>query len=302
MSVHHATKTLAAIEQVIHADQGAKYRGWLGKVIPHMEDAYSEKEFPFRTHLGASGIGKNCAREIWYGFRWATKPQFGGRLLRLFNRGHLEEARFIAMLLAIGAEVFQQDENGHQFRISDAGGHFGGSGDGIVVNLPDLEPGTKALAEFKTASEKKFKAFAKLGVREANFTYYVQMQVYMRKMGLAIALFMVVNKNNDELYAELVPFDSIVADQFIDRGVNLVFATDAPAKIGKTAGWWECKYCDHKPVCQLNAEPEHNCRTCDMGVPKSDGTWICRDKLPVKVLSKEEQFAGCETWTRSRAI
>ena len=41
-------------------------------------------------------------------------------MLRLFNRGHIEEARFIAMLLTIGMPVYQQDAEGKQFRI-----HFG---------------------------------------------------------------------------------------------------------------------------------------------------------------------------------
>lgn len=302
MAIYLATKTLAAIEANIAEDQGSRYRKWLGRVIPHMEDAYREDEFPFRSHMGASGIGDNCARKIWYGFHWVTKPHFGGRLLRLFNRGHLEEARFIAMLLAIGADVFQQDENGHQFRISDAGGHFGGSGDGIVVNIPDLDPGVSALCEFKTSAEAHFKKIVKSGVKEAKFEHYVQMQVYMRKMGIAIALYMVVNKNNDELHAELVPFDPIVADEFIDRGVNLVFATDAPKRISSSPGWYECKWCDHKPVCHLKNEPEHNCRTCDNGVPKPDGTWVCKVILPLIILNKEDQYKGCDKWIKSRSL
>ena len=39
-SIIKATKTLKAIEESIAADQGAGYRQFLGKVIPHMGDAY----------------------------------------------------------------------------------------------------------------------------------------------------------------------------------------------------------------------------------------------------------------------
>ena len=60
------------------------------------------------------------------------------------------------MLLAIGVQVYQQDEKGNQFRISDAAGHFGGSGDGIGIGIPDLEPNLQALLEFKTSAEKPF--------------------------------------------------------------------------------------------------------------------------------------------------
>ena len=44
-----------------------------------------------RAHLGASMIGRECNRALWYGFRWATVPNFPGRVLRLFKRGHDEE-------------------------------------------------------------------------------------------------------------------------------------------------------------------------------------------------------------------
>ena len=297
--VYLATKTLTAIEEKIQSDQGASFRGALGKVIGHMDDAYREDNFPFRTHLGASGIGGECARQIWYGFRWSTVPKFGGRLLRLFNRGHMEEARFIAMLLAIGIEIYQQDENGKQFRISDAGGHFGGSGDGVGIGIPDLEPGTACLLEFKTSAEKPFVKVQKEGVRAAKFEHYVQMQVYMRKMGLPVALYMVVNKNNDELYAEIVPFDSVVADEFIGRGVNLVWMESEPNKINESPGWFTCRWCDHRPVCHLNAEPAKTCRSCTRASPREDGTWSCfLDAQEPVTLSKEMQFAACDEYKR----
>lgn len=61
----------------------------------------------FRDHLGGSMIGRACEREIWYGFRHATRPNFSGRILRLFNRGHREEERFVAYLRDVGATVYE---------------------------------------------------------------------------------------------------------------------------------------------------------------------------------------------------
>ena len=213
-----ATHTVAKIDAMVKADQGSAFREWLGKVIGHIGDAYRTGNEGHRSHMGASLIGGECARAVWYNFRWATKSNFEGRLLRLFNRGHLEEARFIAMLLMIGCDIYQQDENGNQFRISHAEGHFGGSGDGVAVGIPDLPPGTAALTEFKTHNDKSFTELKAKGVRDAKFEHYVQMNVYMRKMGLAVALYLAVNKNTDELYGEIIPLDSAVADQFLDRG------------------------------------------------------------------------------------
>ncbi|UPT53330.1 putative exonuclease RecB type protein [Synechococcus phage Ssp-JY38] len=58
-----------------------------------------------RHHLGASVVGDECARARWYAFRWATKVEFEGRILRLFDRGHKEEPRFFEWLDMVGAEI-----------------------------------------------------------------------------------------------------------------------------------------------------------------------------------------------------
>lgn len=62
-----------------------------------------------RRHLGASVIGKECLREIWYGWRWAAFTRFEGRMLRLFERGHDEEPRLAELLRIAGAEVQEYD-------------------------------------------------------------------------------------------------------------------------------------------------------------------------------------------------
>ena len=58
-----------------------------------------------RGHLGASGIGAKCARQVWYGFRWAYREKHTGRLQRLFRRGHKEEFTMVEDLRLAGAEV-----------------------------------------------------------------------------------------------------------------------------------------------------------------------------------------------------
>lgn len=297
--IYLASKTVEKINSMMAEDQGASFRTWLGQVVPHMGDAYRGADpVPFRTHMGASGLGNKCDRAIFYGFRWCTKPVFDGRMLRLFNRGHLEEARFIAMLLMIGVQIYQQDENGKQYRISDAGGHLGGSGDGIGVGLPDLEPGTPFVTEFKTASDKKFQEMVKSGVQIANFTYYVQMQLYMGKMGIGVALFMMVNKNNDEIHAELVPFNRAIYEMYLNRGVDLVFATTPPAKISESPGWYECKWCDHYKICHKDEAPYKTCRSCAYVKVESNGTWTCQLDESSTPRTPEEQYKGCEQYSR----
>ena len=95
-----------------------------------------------RNHLGASELGEQCFRKLYYKFRWFRKPSFDGRMLRLFNVGHMAEPRFITYLRGIGFEVKEFSEDGKQFRISGCKGHYGGSLDGMCkaparYNLPE---------------------------------------------------------------------------------------------------------------------------------------------------------------------
>lgn len=295
-----ASKTLAAIEAMLEKDQGATYRGWLGKVIPHIGDAYSTKTDPFRPHLGASGLGDECARKVWYGWRWVTRKRHDGRMVRLFNRGHLEEARFIALLLAIGVQVYQQDANGKQYRISFAEGHAGGSGDGVGVGVPDLTPETAALLEFKTHGDKSFTELKAKGLRTAKFEHYVQMQLYMRKMGLGAGLYMAVNKNTDEIHAEIVGLDVSISDRFLERGEKIVWLEQPPNKLNESPGFFKCRFCDHRPVCHMGAAPDVNCRTCGYSEPRPGKVWYCKQYNTE--LAVEQQFTGCQSWVKKQGL
>jgi hypothetical protein len=84
-----------------------------------------------RNHLGASELGEECWRKLWYGFRWTKLDWHDGRMMRLFNVGHSAEPRFVTYLKGIGFEVKEFDADGKQFRISGVMGHYGGSLDGM---------------------------------------------------------------------------------------------------------------------------------------------------------------------------
>src|SRR3546814_7080313 len=53
--------------------------------------------------------------------------------------------------------------------------------------------------------------------------HYTQMQLYMRKMGLTVALYVAVCKNTDDLYMEIIYLNPEYADQYLDRGDMLVW-------------------------------------------------------------------------------
>lgn len=322
MAVWKATKTLAAIDAAICADGGNSYRRNLGQVLPHLSDAYRSDEDDRRTHLGASVIGSDCERAVFFGFRWASKVRVRGkkgedpqvaesRMRRLWNRGHLEEGRFIALLLTAGISVYQQDQSGKQFRITNLGGHFSGSGDGIAVGCPDLPVGVPCLLEMKTHSSDSFKKLVEDGVKVSKFQHYVQMNQYGNGFGLLYALYLAVNKDTDEIYAEIVQIDSANAQAFLDLAKRIVFAHQLPARIrGGNPGYHVCKYmCDHTDVCYSTVEVERNCRTCEYVQFNPNGTVECislnqRVKAdengwedPI-ILDKNSQLQGCSNYRK----
>src|SRR5690554_6613175 len=82
-----------------------------------------------RPHMGASILGHHCDRYLWLTFRHAVVEKFSGRMLRLFRRGHNEEATVVADLRAAGLHI--SDTGSSQARV-DFGNHVSGSIDGII--------------------------------------------------------------------------------------------------------------------------------------------------------------------------
>lgn len=269
-----ATKTLAAIDAALEADGGARWRGLLKEAVLELTDAFSTKEEGFRRHLGASVIGKPCARELWYGWHWCKKPAFEGRVLRLFNRGHLEEARFIALLRLIHVQVWGLAEDGRQLRISGAAGHFGGSLDSIALGIPDC-PQEPLLVEYKTHGVKSFSGIVSEGVMKAKWEHYVQMNLYASYHDLNWCLYAAVCKDTDALHLELVQVDPQVVKRYQQRAIDITQAPEPPVRINSSPGWYQCKFCHYHKMCHDFEYPEVNCRTCAHSTPIVNGKWKC---------------------------
>lgn len=231
-----------------------------------------------RKHLGASVVGRECAREIWYKFRWTVKGQFDSRMLRLFNRGHREEPQFIRLLREAGIVVHQAGEFGDDneaYRVTGHDGHFGGTPDAVLENVPDLPPDITALGEFKTFNDNQFKKLKEDRLQTAKWEYFVQMQIYQNFHELPVGLFVAVNKNDDELYLELVPTNPDIGKKYTARAGEIIYATEPPERINESPGFWKCRYCDFKDQCHHAYAPEINCRTCAYSAVGPAGSWVC---------------------------
>lgn len=309
-----AEKTLHAIDTAIVEDKGTTFRLRQQQVLPAIGDAYAPEGAVPRGHLGASAIGNPCERAIWYGWRWASyglttfgkkseEPTTGeARIRRLWNRGHLEEGRFISLLLAANITVVQQQANGKQFRFSDLNGHFAGSGDGFACNVPDLPAGMWVTLEFKTHNEKSFDSLVAKGLFASKITHYTQCQQYSARFNMPATLYMAVNKNTDALYAEIVQTDVAFANSTTDKAQRILNSNQPPSRIRNASpGYFECKFCDHYLLCWGKRAPKMSCRTCAFARPSNNGLWCCT-KYNVDGLTVEQQFAGCQSWEAIKGI
>lgn len=248
----------------------------------------------FRTHLGASLIGKECERALWFDFRWVTRAKHPGRLLRLFETGQLEEARLVLNLRRTGATVIEVDpETGRQFRVQAHGGHFGGSLDGIAINLLEA-PKSWHVLEFKTHSTKSFADLLSKKVKNSKPLHFAQMQIYMHMMSIKRAMYLAVCKENDDVYVERLEVDPVFAKGLLDKAQRIIFASTPPQRISSDPTWYQCRMCDHAPVCHVNqvnaAAAEINCRTCLHATPV-EGGWHCARHD--KALNDAQQRVAC---------
>lgn len=252
---------------------------------------YESKPQEQRPHMGASLIGHDCQRYVWLSWRWVLKPEFKGRILRLFSTGQREEPRILEELRGIGATVWDTDPaTGDQWRVSDINGHFGGSLDGVAQGLPEA-PKSVCVLEMKTHSEKSFMDLLKNKVQGSKPQHYDQMQVYMGLMEIDRAMYIAVNKNTDDVYCEWVHFDK---DRFYvlrERARYLIEAPNPPDKLSEDPAYYICKMCNMWKHCHGGLAAEANCRTCCHATPVENAAWHCQHHDGE--ITTEMQRQGC---------
>lgn len=272
----------------------------------------------YRWHLGASLIGQECLRAAWYSFRWAGVMTYSGatpeerranhgRMQRLFQRGHLEEFRFVEYLRGTGWQVFEYDlskpkkEDGSspQFRVSGFGGHFGGSLDGIGIpparyGFPE---GTAFLLEFKTnGTGAGFQKLKEKGAAIAKEQHFAQMSTYGSDPAYRLewALYLNTCKNDDDLHVEIVKLDWKLGDQMRSRAERIITSQEPPLRLSDNPTFWKCKSCDYFKQCHENGPLPKNCRSCKFAKPVDGGEWKC--ELVGQIIPRDFVPQGCNEW------
>lgn len=256
-----------------------------------IDDYHKSKQEKPRPHMGCSQLGHACDRALWLSFRWAVREEFPGRILRLFRRGHAEEASIVSDLRAIGIDI--RNTTSSQSRVS-FGSHVSGSLDGVIESGVPEAPTKRHIAEFKTHSKKSFDALVKDGLEKSKPVHWVQCHVYMYGMDIDRCVYVAVCKDDDRLYTERVKLDKETARKYIERGKRLATQERIPEPISADPSWYQCKFCPAHSFCHDQQPTKHaNCRTCAHSTPLESSDWHCArwDSSPIPV---EFQRTGCD--------
>lgn len=209
-----------------------------------IEEYWRNRDEVYTRELGtlrSSELGDECSRKLWLRSKGHIGERPEPRVLRLFDRGHKEEDRIIEWLEGIGCKVWDQQKTVKAFN-----GRFTGHIDGLVVGVKEA-PQKTHLLEMKTCNDKNFKKLNKEGV---SFQHMVQMNIYMRLLGIDRALYFAVNKNDDDIYLERVKLNIKLADAQLMRAQRIMDATSPPERIGNgKPSWYQCKMCELNKVC-----------------------------------------------------
>lgn len=209
-----------------------------------------------RLYLGASRMGVECERALE--FEYAQTPldsgrHIEGRILRIFDRGHVMEDRMADWIRQCGFTLLTHDENGEQFGFSDLDGRLQGHIDGIFTDGPEgfFYP---ALWENKCVGTKSWREIQKHGVAVAKPVYGAQIALYQAYLCLYEhpAIFTAINADTMEIHVEFVAFDAALAQRMVDRAVRVTTAYDAGELLPRcstTPTHIECKRCHWQDRC-----------------------------------------------------
>ena len=213
---------------------------------------------PKRNYLGASSWGKECKRELAYGWHRVEpdKPPFSPELFAIFAMGHAGEPVVVEMMRTMFTIVTEKMD-GKQFAFYALGGKLSGHCDGIITDGPSHKADGTPLAypmiwENKMLNAKSWKKTRLDGIKKSKPIYYAQVNSYGAYFDVPNGgIISCMNRDSGELYIEHIPFDALNAQESSDRALDVI-QSESPEefpRIHDDPDWWQCTYCDYRLRC-----------------------------------------------------
>lgn len=209
---------------------------------------------PPRHYLGASSIGEECSRKLWYRYN-GHKENFDAETLRRFSDGHDTEAKIIRWLERCpGIEIHTRTDTGGQIGFERFAGAFSGHYDGVGRGFPQA-PKTWHIVEIKCVNEKAFKELEKLKAQNEKTAielwkpeYYSQVQVYMHMEKLTRSIHIVATPGGRNLISVRTEYDKDHALAMLAKAERIINAKTPPERIGDKT-YFKCKFCSFREMC-----------------------------------------------------
>ena len=210
------------------------------KLARLIESAQERIEDDVRDYIGASSIGSDCLRQIWYQFKGIKAEKVPTKFRRTWDIGKRLEGLILDWLENAGVKIERVNVKLNSKNIPAFQGHID-----ALAFIDDKS----SILEVKTAKDASFKIFVKKGAKIWNFQYYAQIQSYMGMSGIFSAYILVLNKDNSDISDELVTFDEDFYNRLEDKAQMIYGANIEPPKINGSPLWFQCKMCKFNKVC-----------------------------------------------------
>ena len=213
---------------------------------------------PRRDYLGASVIGHECDRFLWYSVRpEIPRRPFTADTLRRFEDGHRTETLVIDRLRTVpGVEVWDRAADGGQIGGKLLAGRFGWHVDGVILGLYQA-PKTPHVLEVKATGEKKFKEFQghverlgeKAALRAWNPVYHAQAVVYMELLDLTRHYAVVASAGGRDMASCRTDADPTYARALLAKAERILTAAAPPGRLSERPEFYKCRWCDFRDAC-----------------------------------------------------
>jgi CRISPR/Cas system-associated exonuclease Cas4 (RecB family) len=210
-----------------------------GKLTKLIDNLKYEDDKP-RDYIGASSIGSECLRQIWYELNCKESFPVSNRIRRIWQTGKILES-FILDLIANCGITLTRDVEFVDQELS----FFKGHADAIWLAGKDHF----YIVEIKTAKDSEFQKVKNHGLKKWNPKYYAQIQSYMGMSGINSAYIVVLNKDNSEVYDEYVEFCEEFYKELRQKAKMIYEAKMPPPKINGSPLFYMCKMCKFKEIC-----------------------------------------------------
>lgn len=213
------------------------------KLTNIIESSNLKKEDSPRYYIGASSIGNECLRALWYGTTGCERSPRSAKQLRTLEIGKILESMIINCLIDAGLDIDTPNKDNDFLAVCDREIlNFKGHMDAVWKG--------NAIIEIKTAKDSSFRIFEKNGIIKWYPVYYAQIQSYMGMSGIHKAYVIAINKDTSELHDQEVDFNEEYYESLREKVKTInSMGVVPPQKISNSPLYFGCKICDFRKIC-----------------------------------------------------